>query len=59
MISMMQIGPELDDGHNYESAKTDLGKIFTPRKTNLLETQTFDKYNRITTIRPILLIYKY
>lgn len=56
---MKQIGPALDDGHNYESAKTDLGKIFTPRKTNLLETQTFDKYNRITTTRPILLIYKY
>lgn len=39
MISMKQIGPELDDGHNYESAKTGLAKIFTPIKTNLLEAK--------------------
>lgn len=53
---------EPDDGNKYETAKTDLTKIFTPKKNALVaehectayrqkETQTFDEY--ITELRQL------
>lgn len=52
MISMKQIGPELDDGHNYESAKTENefvgGKTKLKRLTNITELRQLARYCSFT-----------